>query len=119
DAARKAYVDGIYKQIDTDTYTGNGALTRQIAVGFKCSRVLITDVTAPYQFMLIPGATIRDIGNALADETTHVYLHATDGFVVGADANLALQPVFSSSIVSSNRFLIPIAVNPPPKTCLL
>lgn len=73
------------KSIATGNYTGNQGAGRQITTGFKCSNVVIFDVTAPHElkcWFLIPGAT-RDMGGG--DDTANCYVHASDGFVVGGD----------------------------------
>jgi len=71
----------------TGSYTGNDTEGRQITTGFKCSRVTINSVPADDErgWELLPGATlIHNIAlyhhNNLSN---NVYLHASDGFVVG------------------------------------
>ena len=71
------------RTIATGNYTGDGNADRQIAVGFKCSFVLILDLTAPadtHAFFLIPNQS--QTGSFSADVTAYIQLHATDGFNV-------------------------------------
>lgn len=72
------------RDLATGTYTGNGADGRQIAVGFKCSMVIIQIVVgAQYRGVLIPNAALTDSQAAHnQDDLATSYLHATDGFVV-------------------------------------
>ena len=74
------------KSIAVGSYTGDDSDGRQIATGFKCSMVFIvlSHASYPYTCLLIPNSTVREIetgDHTLA--TAEVYLHASNGFVVG------------------------------------
>lgn len=70
------------RAIATGTYTGNDADGRQIAVGFKCSLVIVQASVATRGIM-VPGRTLTDAGTQHnINETAIQYLHATNGFVV-------------------------------------
>lgn len=87
-AATKKYADEAGLRIATGSYMGDGAGTRQIAVGFKCSMVILCRLDTPQRWTVIPSITIRDSSTEHNAITTDVTLHATDGFVVELwDAN--------------------------------
>lgn len=77
------------KTIATGSYTGTGN-NRQIAVGFKCSLVIVLSDSNAGELntgVMIPGASTPFGGGAL--KLANYYLHATDGFyLVGNGAQL-------------------------------
>lgn len=86
----------IAKSIATGSYTGNGVADRQITVGFQCKAVFIlTQATFNVDFFPVlnaTGADTLDIGDTdHVDDVVKPYLHATDGFVLGATTNEANQ----------------------------
>lgn len=71
--------------IATGSYVGNGAETRQIAVGFKCSLVVVYESALTKSGFVIPNIAFdEDATNRSAD----IELHATDGFSVLGVANV-------------------------------
>lgn len=73
--------------VATGTYSGNGADDRQITTGFKCSLVILYNVTqhtASHSTMLIP---TNPFGFDGADRLAGCELHATDGFTVDKAAD--------------------------------
>lgn len=73
-----------HAKIVTGSYTGDGNAGRQIAVGFKCSFVVIGIITGIH--VLMPGHTLWVKDGSFGEKTADVYLHASDGFVVGASS---------------------------------
>ena len=72
------------RTIATGSYVGNATSGRQIAVGFKCSLVIILRSAAGRQWTLIPNGTVihYEVSPYHSDRVEKVYLHATNGFVV-------------------------------------
>lgn len=69
--------------IATGSYVGNGSGNRQITTGFKCSMVVLLNVTDEGEsnsWILIPNA-ITELGG-IYDTDKFLFPHATDGFVV-------------------------------------
>lgn len=72
------------KKVGAGSYAGNDSDDRQITVGFKCSRVIILEMASKYKWVLIPNACLLSVpANPNEDESAHITIHATDGFVVG------------------------------------
>lgn len=72
------------KTIATGTYTGNET-GRQVAVGFKCSMVIVLGEYSKVIGVLVPNAGLTCLTSGA--ETTTADLHATDGFSLTASAN--------------------------------
>lgn len=77
------------------SYTGNGAASRQITLGFKPDIVIITGNavatigwTVHFVFQDSPNycLCLNDTGGCMVDDRDEPYLHATDGFVLGGAA---------------------------------
>lgn len=87
DAEAVAVVGGT---IAIGQYTGNGAETRQITVGFAPSLVIITSNISASQYVWIVGllaGCMRIGGLTITNLSTDAKLHAEDGFIVdGLDA---------------------------------
>lgn len=67
------------KSIATGTYTGDGNATRHITVGFKCSMIIILNITDPEIWILIPNACNKQRLAETVVSTANTALHATDG----------------------------------------
>ena len=70
--------------IASGAYTGDGTDGRQIAIGFKCSHVVLQPANMNREWILIPLQTIMHwhINPHHCQDRLNTYLHATDGFVV-------------------------------------
>lgn len=78
--------------ITTGSYIGDDSSDRQIAVGFKCSMVILMTPTNAFRWIVIPDITMRDYNNSHNTVTTDAVLHATDGFVVDREqANIGYR----------------------------
>lgn len=86
-------VEAAAKKIATDTYTGDGSDDRQIALGFKCSIVLVWSpggTTTNQLFVAMNAENCIGISayNDNNTELTSLKLHATDGFRVYATSGV-------------------------------
>ncbi len=69
--------------IAAGTYAGNNANNRQIAVGFKCSLIILTDQSNEYWICFDAAYNLRMLDTpTLNMASADCLLHATDGFVV-------------------------------------
>lgn len=78
------------REIATGTYTGDGTTARQIVTGFKCSAAIIIDeedAANLTEIIVLPDAALAQYGGADKDVNAFALLHATDGFVVGNNAD--------------------------------
>ena len=70
-------------QTHSGSYTADNTDGKQIAVGFKCSMVIILRVSTVRAHILTPNTTLR-----MQDSAVYVHsaakIHASDGFVVDA-----------------------------------
>jgi hypothetical protein len=78
--------------IDAGSYVGDGNSPRTISLGYECAMVFVKD-DASHNLWFLTNKTGEEyilITNAAATEANTndaAYLHATDGFVVGAALN--------------------------------
>lgn len=77
------------ENVATGSYTGNDTDDRQITVGFKCSLVILYDVTTSSKSRICyPGVTFDKIDT----QKTDCLLHASDGFIVDhLDVNVSAR----------------------------
>lgn len=94
--ATKKYVDDTTPTVNikTGSYTGNGADARQITTGFECVYVIIMGETASYTQVTWVVASAGNLcwrpGTDPVNGASNAepYLHASDGFVVGDEAQV-------------------------------
>jgi len=68
------------RSLISSTFTGDGTDDRQIAVGFKCSEVILFAPLSDECALFIPGE-VRGLAN-MAAKGGGSEIHATDGFTV-------------------------------------
>lgn len=81
------------RKIVAGNYTGNGT-GRQIAVGFKCSCVIILTTAGEVGdelVLLIPDMTIRGYTATMMDVLAQGWIHATDGFELDTSGYINLS----------------------------
>ncbi len=75
--------------IATGTYAGNATADRQITVGFKCSMVIIAITIKQWILVGIHSTIHKAVSTYHGNTTSPLYLHASDGFVVGETEDTA------------------------------